>query len=198
MDNSFWRSVLSSFLKIENGISLFLATLITLILWNFTSKDKISINIFLVIVFITLVATGVLFQVAYNAFRENKQLKLDIQSLQKKNQDLESQIQNRIIPKILRVEKDHTTGLITCLLEDSELFSPEIMISFFYTDDDGFERQIGGGYVKNRQSDKKMTAVIDQPDSTYQNILDKLTQNDNKVLERTIIKPGTRRTSNPF
>jgi hypothetical protein len=64
------------------------------------------------------------------------------------------------------------------------------MISFYYTDEDGFEVLIGEGVVKNVQSDQKIQTVLDQPEAGYQNVLDGLANNDLKIIQRIKVKPS--------
>jgi len=98
-------------------------------------------------------------------------------------------VKQNIIPKILRVQKDANNN-IQCLLEASNLFAAQLMISFYYTDEDGFEVLIGEGFVKNVQSDQKIQTVLDQPEAGYQNVLDGLANNDDTIIQRIKVKPS--------
>ena len=117
-------------------------------------------------------------------------MKAEVEHLKETNKTLINEVNRWRIPKILRVQKDQETGLIRCLLEHSDLFVTGITISFYYTDEDGYERFIGGGFVQNIQSDGKIQAIIDQPYEVYQEVLDKLANNDHNVLERTKVRIG--------
>ncbi len=63
-------------------------------------------------------------------------------------------------------------------------------MSFYYLDSEGFEILIGIGYVKDiRVSDGKIQAMVHKPESSYQDILDKLGNNDSNVIKNTFVKP---------
>jgi hypothetical protein len=64
------------------------------------------------------------------------------------------------------------------------------MISLYYTDEDDFERLIGVGFVQSINNKKRIQVVIDEPKITYQNILDKLANNDLKVMQQTRVSPS--------
>lgn len=85
---------------------------------------------------------------------------------------------------------------ILCLLEASDLFANDIYISFYYTDDDGFENLIAIGFVNVIQNDGKIQAILNQPYPNYQNIIDALDGNDPKLIEKIIIKPSIPRNFN--
>jgi hypothetical protein len=100
-----------------------------------------------------------------------------------------AKMKQSMIPKILRVQKDANNN-IECLLEASDLFAAESMISLYYTDEDDFERLIGVGSVRYINNKKRIQVVIDEPKITYQNILDKLANNDLKVMQKTRVSPS--------
>lgn len=79
------------------------------------------------------------------------------------------------------------------MLENSPLFSNDTLISFYYTDDDEFERLIGAGVVRNVQRDGKIQALLNIPIGSYQDILNKLANNDANILGRTVVKPSITR-----
>lgn len=196
MKDSFWGFIWQSFLEIYAVPATFLGIIVSVLAWIISSKTQVSLALVITIAVFTLIILITLFHAAYKAFRYNQKLKAELKQLKETNETLINEVNKWRIPKILRVQKDQDQGFILCLLESSELFAVKIRISFYYTDEDGFERFIGVGFIENIQSDGKMQAVMNQPFSTYQSILDRLTNNDNTVLERTIIRPGTPQNSN--
>lgn len=127
---------------------------------------------------------------AVNALlRQKQKLEAEVKQLQEVNQKLETEIKQRIIPKILRVQKDANNN-IQCLLEASDLFAAQSIISLYYTDEDDFERLIGVGFVESINNKGRIQVVIDEPEITYQNILDKLANNDLKVIQQTRVSPS--------
>lgn len=195
MRDSFWGLIWQSFLEI-NGILLgFLGVIVSLITWSFLLKTQISLNL-VVIVFIFLVIMIItLLEAVYKAFKQSKKLESEINKLQEYNQELELAIHRRIIPKIVYVKKEETTGFILCLLEKSDLFATDLVISIFYTDEYGFEALIGVGYIKNVQNDGNIQALITQPNEIYQDILDQLASNNQRILDKIVIRPGVSKSS---
>lgn len=175
MRDSFWGLIWQSFKEI-NGILLgFLGVIVSLITWSFLPKTKISLNlVFIVFIFLVIIIIIItLLEPVYKAFKQNKKL--------------ETQLKKLINPAILIVQREPLTDLIVCLLEKSDLFTIETQLSFYYTDEDGFERLIGIGFVKNIQSDGKIQALIHQRITSYQNVVDKL---ERKTYSRTLGQDG--------
>ncbi len=187
MKNSFWGLIWQSFLEIQGLWIGFLGVCITLILSRFPFKTSIPLDLVIIIAFFSLLFLFTLLQAVNKAFRYNKKLKAELEQLKETNETIVNEIKRSRIPKIIRVQKDQDQGIL-CLLESSELFVTGIIVSFYYIDEDEYERFIGGGFVKNIQSDGKIQAVIDQPYEVYQEVLDKLANNDHNVLERTKVR----------
>ena len=196
MKNSFWRLIWQSFLEIQGLWIVFLGIVISLILTRFPFKTPIPLDLVIIISFFTLLFLFTLLHAVNNLLNQNRKLESESDKIRERNKILEIEINRRIIPQILVTQKDQNTGEILCLLEYSELFSIDMYISFYHTDVDGFERLIGVGFIQNIQSNGRIQAVIDQPISNYQNILDKLADNNNKVLKQTVIRPGIPRSFN--
>lgn len=75
------------------------------------------------------------------------------------------------------------------LLEPSELFSYDTIVSFYYLEDD-FEQLIAIGRVRNIQQDSKIQVEVTDYLSGYEEIFNKLGRNDFKALEKTRVKPN--------
>lgn len=194
MKNSFWELIWSSFLEIQGFIVGFLGVMVSLLAWVLSSKTQISLALVITIAVFTLIIVITLFQAAYKAFRQTKKLESEIEKLKQDNQKLEFAINQRIIPTILITRKDPKTQLLICLLEFSETFGINLSVSFYYTDEDGFEIFIGEGFIKNIQRDGKVQAILDKPQTDYQEVIDKLANNEQKILDKTVVKPGVTRT----
>ncbi len=139
---------------------------------NFFTVLFISVNYIHLVIIISILLIATLIRALDKAFENYKDIK------------------QNLIPKIKYVRKEESTGFIICLLEHSDLFATDLMISVFYTDEFGFEALVGVGYIINVQIDRKIQAVINQPISTYQDILDKLANNDNTVLNKISFRPS--------
>ena len=75
------------------------------------------------------------------------------------------------------------------LLESSELFSYDTIVSFYYLEDE-FEQLIAIGRVSNIQQDSKIQVEVIYLISDCKEILDRLANNDSTALEKTRVKPN--------
>jgi hypothetical protein len=195
MKNNFWGLIWSSFNEIQGGLLGLLGFLGGIALIRYPDHTSIPLDLVIIVSFFTLLLIATLLSVVNTLLRQKQKLEADIKQLQEVNQNLETEIKQRIIPKILRIQKNVISDIVF-LLEPSELFADDIYISFYYTDDDGFENLIGIGFVNLIQSDGKIQAILNQPSPNYQNIIDALDGNDPKLIEKIIIKPSIPRNFN--
>ncbi len=171
MKNNFWGLIWSSFREVNNSILTILSYAISILLAVVASKASVPLYLLIIIVTLSVLIIATLVRALQKALEEYAKMK------------------QSMIPKILRVQKDANNN-IECLLEASDLFAAQLMISFYYTDEDGFEVLIGEGFVKNVQSDQKIQTVLDQPEAGYQNVLDRLANNEDKIIQRIKVKPS--------
>jgi cell division protein FtsL len=195
MKNNFWGLIWSSFNEIQGVLLGLLGFLGGIALIRYPFNTSIPLDIVIVVSFFTLLLIATLLSAVNTLLRQKQKLEAEVKQLQEVNQKLETEIKQRIIPKILRIQKNVISEIVF-LLETSELFANDIYISFYYTDDDGFENLIGIGFVNLIQSDGKIQAILNQPSPNYQNIIDSLDKNDPKLIEKIIIKPSAPRNFN--
>ena len=195
MKNNFWGLIWSSFNEIQGVLLGLLGFLGGIALIRYPFNTSIPLDIVIVVSFFTLLLIATLLSAVNTLLRQKQKLEAEVKELQEVNQKLETEIKQRIIPKILRVQKDANNNIL-CLLEASDLFAYDIYISFYYTDDDGFENLIAIGFVNVIQNDGKIQAILNQPYPNYQNIIDALDGNDPKLIEKIIIKPSIPRNFN--
>lgn len=93
------------------------------------------------------------------------------------------------MPKILVASKNLVTNQTIFLLEPSELFSIDAVVSFYYFDN-SFEFLIAMGRVVNIQQDRKIQVEVICPRPGYEPIISKLENNDSITLSKTRIKPN--------
>lgn len=74
------------------------------------------------------------------------------------------------------------------LLQPSDLFSHNTLVSFYLRSGDGFERFMGIGKVRHVQEDGKIQAEI--LDWEREDVLTRLKANDITVLRRILVKPS--------
>jgi hypothetical protein len=180
MKNNFWGLIWSSLREVNNSILTILSYGLSIFLTIVAGKSSVPLYIVIIIVTVALLALATFFRALETTLEEYRKLK------------------QSVIPKILRVQKDGNNNLV-CLLESSNSFSIELLISFYYTDEDGFERLIGEGFVEYiNPNDGRIQAVIDKPQTAYQAMLDRLASNDLKIIQETRVRLGVlRKHSSP-
>ena len=96
---------------------------------------------------------------------------------------------NSILPKVQYGKKNYDSKVL-CILERSELFFQDMLVSFYYNDSRGFEELIGIGTVYNIQENKKIQVRMDYPNINYKKIIENLKNNEAETLSRTVVKPN--------
>jgi len=178
MKNNFWGLIWSSLLGIQSLVLGFLGFVASLLAWAFAGQTPIPLVVLFVIITIAILAIATLCKALQTALEEYEKLK------------------RSIIPKILVVFEENNDVL--CLLEPSELFSQGITISFYYTNEDNIEALIADGYIKHIQTARKIQAVIDRQVPGRQDILKRLVNKEQKIIDKVTVKPGnTRNFSSP-
>ncbi|NCS76395.1 MAG: bZIP transcription factor [Microcystis aeruginosa K13-07] len=195
MKNNFWGLIWSSFNEIQGVLLGLLGFLGGIALIRYPDHTSIPLDLVIIVSFFTLLLIATLLSAVNALLRQKQKLEAEVKQLQEVNQKLETEIKQRIIPKILRVQKDANNSL-QCLLESSDLFAAQFIISFYYTDEDDFERLIGVGFVESINNKGQIQVVIDRPEITYQDILDKLANNDLKVMQQTRVSPSVTKKYN--
>lgn len=181
MKKNFGDLIWSSFFEIQGVLIGFLGIGITIVLSRFSFKTQIPLDLVIGIALFMLLVVVTLIKASYQSFKTAQEL---------------SQLQKLVIPKILYVSKEPSSQApfqLRCLIGNSPLFSNDTCISFYYTDDEGFERLIGMGVVLTVQDNGKVQALLDIPILGYQAILEKLGNNDLKIISRTVVKSNITR-----
>lgn len=169
MNQSFWGFVWSNFLKIQGVLLGVIGIIIGILLWLFSPKTTIPLWLFLLIAILALVLVITFASTAYELFKKSK----DFLSL----------------PKILVASKNSVTNQTIFLLEPSELFSIDAVVSFYYFDN-SFEFLIAMGRVVNIQRDSKIQIEIIRVRPGYEAVVKQLENNDLTILSKTRIKPN--------
>ena len=79
---------------------------------------------------------------------------------------------------------------VVCLLEQSELFSHGVAVSFYFKGDGGFEVLIGTGCVLNVQEDRRIQVGLNRAVEGQEATVGKLQGNNSDTLQRLIVKPN--------
>lgn len=171
MNNSFWSIIYASFREIKGWSLAFIGIILSLLFWHFSPNKSISLGWFVPIGVICLIIIITLSDAIYKNFKINRY----------------------ILPKVLvgREPSTKTQGeKVLCLLEPSELFSHDTLVSFYYIGDENFEQLIGIGTVINIQEDGKIQAVMIYSINEYEEKIKKLAKNDASILRKIRVKPN--------
>jgi hypothetical protein len=176
MKNSFWGLIWFSLIAVlPSWVGVVIAFALTFITWKIPPNTPTPVYWIVLILIIAILIISICLKATNTAFEEYQKLR------------------RRNIPSILFVQKEQNTGFIICLLEYSELFAQDMMISAYYTNKDDIEILIATGFIKNIQSNGKIQVILDQAIPGYQEIIEKFIKNDKSIIDKTIIKPGFKR-----
>ena len=173
MKKSVWGLLWSSLIAVlPSWVGVVVAIALSFVAWKIPPNTPISVYWLVLILIVAILVMAICLKAANTAFEEYQKLR------------------RRNIPGILFVQKDPNTNSIICLLEYSELFAHDMVVSAYYTNASGFEVLMAVGFIKNIQSDGKIQIVLDQPIPSYQDIFELLVNNNKSIIDKTIIKPG--------
>lgn len=167
MEKGFWNLIYSSFREIGGYVITIIGIPLALLLWCVSPNKNISLGWVLPIGLVCLILIVTLCNAIYKSLRMSK------------------------LPKVLYGGKSSIQGTkCSCLLEPSELFSYNVLVSFYYIDDDGFERLIGLGAVLHIQEDNKIQVIMNQVFKGYEKQVEKIAQNNARILAKIKVKPS--------
>lgn len=191
MKDNFWGLIWSSFLEVQGALITFIGIFVSIGLSRFPVKTQVSLDIFIILVLILLLIIVTAINACNKLFVKYNKLKQELETVSQENKQLNVIARKRIIPRIISARNYQIKNIsgILCLLEKSELFSHNIFVSCYYTDNNEFEVMIGVGSVINIQTDGKIQVFINDFVNDYQDILRKLANNDNQIISRVLIKP---------
>jgi hypothetical protein len=184
MKKNLWSLIWSSFLEIQGALITFIGIFLSIFLARFPVKNQVPLDVFIIILLVLVLIIVTIFHTCNKLLIEYTAIKLELEIANQNNK-------KRLIPKIISARHYPIQGYprILCLLEESILFSQNILVSCYYTDNDGFEIIIASGSVINIQEDRKIQVLIDEFVDDYQDILEKLANNDRQILPKVLIKP---------
>ena len=148
----------------------FLAIVVAILFWALSPETEIALKWVLPVVLVLAISTTIFATSTVLSIRRSK----------------------RILPKVLLAMKPPAAmedAQVLCLLEPSELFSHDSLISFYYLGEDSFEQLMGVGVVLNVQEDKKIQALMTATTDGQKERVGRLTQNDAQLLRRVLVKP---------
>jgi hypothetical protein len=133
------------------------------------SSDTVQLNIFLVTVFVLLIAIGVFGRAAYDAHAD-------------------SVIQLPRVRMVIEPPASYREASALLLLDPTELLSHDSIVSLYYVDG-GIERLSGIGKVVNIQNDKKIQVLLIK-EAEFSQKIEELKANRAEDIAKLIVKPS--------
>lgn len=188
LKDSFWDTLWDSY-KAVNGpfITVVVPVAVSVVLFLITGVGfwwKVALSVGALL----CVALFILLLALFDAARKNYK---GYAEAQEKYEEANERLQNPL-PRILqsRASGPREPFEVVCLLEPSELFSQDNLVSFYDVGDEGLEVLIGVGAVQNVQTlDKKIQVALTWPADGYQEQVNELKGNNAAALKRTRVKP---------
>jgi len=157
-----WRNFLKIHGLIGGGIIL------AVLLWIFPPEIIVSLRIAIPILIILVLVIITLFAATYESFNSRQ----------------------KILPSILYSRRE-PNQLLKCLLEPSELFSQNSLVSFYFYNDDDFEVLIGIGKVESiHENNGKIQIELQSYDPNQEDLINSLGNNDTTAKSKVLIKPN--------
>lgn len=169
MNKSFWGFIWERFCKLHGVLIGIIAIVSGIFFWNFAPDKHITLGIVIPFGIIYTILLIVFIDASYKSFKINK----------------------NILPEVIYVKpyfmKNKEIHLF--LLTTSDLFSNEMLVSFYYYND-GYEQLIGIGRVFNIQDDNKIQVLLEYTFEGHKEKLEEIFKNNKIFLNKIKIKPS--------
>ena len=163
----FWRSAGKAY----GGLLTILSGPLALLLWISPPTTQVPLGIIIVASMLGVAVLLTLGHMAYSAIQEP---------------------QGRL-PRVILSRKGidaFEDYCVVCLLEQSDLFSHGVAVSFYFKDSGEFEVLIGIGLVLNVQDDRRIQVGLEQVAKGQNATVDKLRESNSETLQQLIVKPN--------
>ena len=171
MNQSFWKMFWRSARRAYGGLVAVLSLPLAIFLWIFPPTTCVPLGMIIVASTLGISILLTLAHMAYSLIQE-----------------LSDQL-----PRVIHSRegagafKNHP---VLCLLEQSELFSHGVAVSFYFKDAGEFEILIGTGLVLNVQDDRRIQVGLNQVAEGQEVTVRKLQEGNSDTLQRLIVKPN--------
>jgi len=169
MNKSFWGFIWERFSEHHGVLIGFIALFSGIAFWNFAPDKSVRLGIVIPFGIIFIILSIVFGDAAYVSFKANR----------------------NILPGVICVKpylKDNKE-IHLFLLTPSDLFSNDILVSFYYCNDE-YEQLIGIGKVFNIQDDNKIQVLLLYPLEGHEDKVKEMVKNNKLYLNKTKIKPN--------
>ena len=171
MNQSFWKRFWLSAQKSYGALVAILSMALALLQWFFPPATRVPLGI---VLFASTLGAAVLFTLAHMAYSAIQEL-------------------SGRLPRVIHSRKG--TGAfenhhVVCLLEQSELFSHGVAVSFYFKANGEFEVLIGIGLVLNVQEGRRTQVGLNRVAKGQEATVSKLQVGNSDALQRLIVKPN--------
>lgn len=171
MEKTFWGTIWSSYRGVRGPVITIAAIVLPFLLWFWGPNIAVSLRWVLPIGVLLFAVIVTMADAAYQSFTQTK----------------------RLLPRVIQGRHPYP-GLedvkALCLLEPSDLFSHDTLVSLYFVGDEGFEALMGIGRVVNIQEDGKIQVALLHVATGLEAEVQQLSQNDAAVLGRIRVKPN--------
>ncbi len=169
MNKSFWGFIWERFRKFQGIPVGIIALLATMVFWYFAPDKSVRLGIVIPFGIIFIILLIVFGDAAYVSFKTNR----------------------NILPGVICVKPylKNNKEIHLFLLTPSDLFSNDILVSFYYCNDE-YEQLIGIGKVFNIQDDNKIQVFLLYPLEGHEDKVKEMVKNNKLYLDKTKIKPN--------
>jgi len=198
MKKTFWGNLWDSFNAVSGPLLSFLSFILTaglsVILWIIPNTAKIEVSIFAIIIVIIIIFAlfwlliVTLWHSARKNFKEVNTITDENERIKKENLKMQEKLKHRLTPKIRSVGIKESEFIL--LLEKSDLLAIDSFVSFYYIWNGEFEACIGIGEVNNIQSNGLIQAKILKMEDEYQDIWQKVRNQNTEEIAKILVKPG--------
>jgi hypothetical protein len=194
MGRSFWELLWESLKSVFTAVIGIVALLLSVLLWAYAPDTQMSLRVVFplgALILVLLVAALVTsLNAAYegnrtaNAERQKHAALLsDYNDLKARGAGEPSVIEGRSPP-------EGTQAALVCVLEPSQLFALDHMVSFYSIGRQGFEALVGIGVVTHVQGDRRIQVTMKLVKEGQELFAESLRQNEGEAVKSTVVRPG--------
>lgn len=196
MDGGFARALFESFKSAWSAVIGVVAFVLSLALWLSVPSTRVSlawvVPVGTVILVVLLVA---MFTLTDALLKSRDQMKATEKERDKAREEFARYQARGGLPNVVsgREPFEGMRGELVCLLQPSDLFSPEILVSFFRVDEQEVEEPVGIGVVFNVQGNGIIQATMTDAFEGHEDFVDRLRRNEGEAVRSTRVKPNVAR-----
>lgn len=196
MEGGFARALFESFKSAWSAVIGVVAFILSLALWLSVPSTRVSlawvVPVGTVILVLLLVAV---FTLTDALLKNRDRTKAAEEERDKAREEFAEYKARGGLPNVVsgREPFEGMGGQLVCLLQPSDLFSPEILVSFFRVDEQEVEEPIGIGVVFNVQGNGIIQATMTNVFEGHEDFVDRLRRNEGEAVRNTRVKPNVAR-----